>query len=77
MIEKVIFYNPQNRDMDLAISKIFDSERESVVKNLRKWIAHTVLFRINHVTLIHTKMMTIYLSQICCRMFVSYTKNIF
>lgn len=36
MIEKVIFYNPQNRDMDLAISKIIDSERESVVKKLKE-----------------------------------------
>lgn len=36
MIENIIFYNPQNRDMDLTISEIFGFERESIVKKLKE-----------------------------------------
>ena len=75
MIENIIFYNPQNRDMDMTISEIFGSERESVAKNLRKWIAHMALFQINHVTLIHTIMTITCLWRICCRMFENYIET--
>jgi len=44
MIENIIFYNPQNRDMDMTISEIFGSERESVAKKLKEMdIAHGVI----------------------------------
>lgn len=36
MVENIVFYNPQKRDMDLTISEIFGSERESVVKKLKE-----------------------------------------
>ena len=36
MIENIIFYNPQNRDMDLTISEIFGFKRESIVKKLKE-----------------------------------------
>lgn len=56
MIEKITFYNPQYRDMDLTISEIFGEEKESVAKKLKEMDSATDISRINRVTLIHTIM---------------------